>query len=366
MLLINLIGQIAGNRTGYGTYTQGFWQALTRMQDADVQCMFTDFRKPGEIEKNAAICSKFPGRVVNIWLQIGPGQEVLAHFPGERVAYTMFETDVLPDGWVTGLTQADQVWTTSQWGRQVMIDSGLPARSTHVVPGGIDRVRFTPWGPGLPQLKSNAFKFLMVGTYETRKGYAELFRAFRQAFDERTDVELLIKCQFLPDAAKREKLRARISAHAPRQLRVVEGRLNDATMAALYRSCDCFVFPSRGEGCGLPLIEAMACGLPVISTCCSGHSQVLDRFAGRYLRIDTIQKSAQAPDFLRWYRWSEGAGSWYEPDIDSLARLMQQAASRHFPLDPVATAMNVRQLFSWESSVDVAMRILLLGGEQDP
>ena len=37
-------------------------------------------------------------------------------------------------------------------------------------------------------------------------------------------------------------------------------------LGVLYRSADCFVLPTRGEGWGMPILEAMACGLPVIAT----------------------------------------------------------------------------------------------------
>lgn len=43
------------------------------------------------------------------------------------------------------------------------------------------------------------------------------------------------------------------------------GRVDDATLAALYRGATCLLFPSRYEGFGLPAIEAMACGCPVIA-----------------------------------------------------------------------------------------------------
>ena len=38
------------------------------------------------------------------------------------------------------------------------------------------------------------------------------------------------------------------------------GAVSDATLAALYRSCGVFCYPSLGEGFGLPVLEAMAPG----------------------------------------------------------------------------------------------------------
>lgn len=54
------------------------------------------------------------------------------------------------------------------------------------------------------------------------------------------------------------------------------GYVQDADLAALYRGAEVFVYPSRFEGFGIPVIEAMACGVPCVV---SSHPS-LDEAAG--------------------------------------------------------------------------------------
>src|SRR5262249_20573285 len=56
---------------------------------------------------------------------------------------------------------------------------------------------------------------------------------------------------------------------------VLTGFVSDRDLAALYRSCELFVFPSLYEGAGLPILEAMTCGAPVAASGISAMPELL-------------------------------------------------------------------------------------------
>lgn len=69
--------------------------------------------------------------------------------------------------------------------------------------------------------------------------------------------------------------------------------VSDADLAAIYRQAACFVYPSRYEGFGLPIIEAIHCGLPVVA--CTGSC--LEEAGGEgclYVSPDDAEGLAQA------------------------------------------------------------------------
>jgi glycosyltransferase involved in cell wall biosynthesis len=57
-------------------------------------------------------------------------------------------------------------------------------------------------------------------------------------------------------------------------------RVSDERFRAIYASCDAWLFPSRMEGFGLPIVEAMACRTPVISTPVGAAPELLTDGAG--------------------------------------------------------------------------------------
>src|SRR5207302_651774 len=77
--------------------------------------------------------------------------------------------------------------------------------------------------------------------------------------DDAFDVLHQLLLEAAPDPARAPKLIA------------LRDKIADRDMPALYAACDAFVLPSRGEGWGIPYMEAMASALPWMSRPC-GHS----------------------------------------------------------------------------------------------
>lgn len=103
--------------------------------------------------------------------------------------------------------------------------------------------------------------FVMLGTIEQRKNAAPAMRAFRELWREGADAPLVMIGATSPDASDElELLGAMAADHRFRHLR----NLSDAGVRDELRHARALVFPSEGEGFGIPPMEALHAGVPVI------------------------------------------------------------------------------------------------------
>jgi glycosyltransferase involved in cell wall biosynthesis len=78
------------------------------------------------------------------------------------------------------------------------------------------------------------------------------------------------------------------------------GRLSDAALVEAYNQADALLFPSRFEGFGYAVVEAMACGLPVITTNSSSLTELVENnITGRLCNVNDVSDYAEACNALR-------------------------------------------------------------------
>ena len=153
--------------------------------------------------------------------------------------------------------RASRVIVVSQQTKRDLIElAGVSAERIAVVPNGVG----APFGPDGPQANRQPYA-LVVGSLERRKDPLTAIEGFALLGSD--DLRLVFVGPDRGDGA------AARTAAAKRGLgkRVeFKGHVSDEELAALYRGAACLVFPSRDEGFGLPMLEAMASGVPVVAT----------------------------------------------------------------------------------------------------
>jgi glycosyltransferase involved in cell wall biosynthesis len=116
---------------------------------------------------------------------------------------------------------------------------------------------------GLP-MKFDEQKFiLMVGTVEPRKGHEDVLNAFELLWEKGEQWGLVIVGK---QGWKVESLTERLRAHPESKNRLHWfNNANDEVLRSLYQRCQGVIVASKGEGFGLPLIEAAYFNKPVLA-----------------------------------------------------------------------------------------------------
>ena len=153
--------------------------------------------------------------------------------------------------------RASRVIVVSEQTKRDLIEhSGLPAERILVVPNGVGE----QFGPDGPQVNGLPYA-LVVGSLEPRKDPLTAIEGFALLGSD--ELRLVFAG---PDRGIGEAARAAAMQRGLESRVEFKGHVPGDELAALYRGAACLVFPSRDEGFGLPLLEAMASGTPVVAT----------------------------------------------------------------------------------------------------
>lgn len=157
---------------------------------------------------------------------------------------------------------------------------------------------------------------LSLGTLEPRKNYPRLIRAFAQLRRQSGLAHTLVigggkgwLTESLFALAEQEKV-----ASFVRFL----GYVDEADLPTLYSLADLYAFPSRYEGFGIPVVEAMACGTPVV---CADNSSLPEAAGAAAILVNADDTDALAAALERGLT----DGAWREA-----ARRLGQAQAARF------------------------------------
>jgi glycosyltransferase involved in cell wall biosynthesis len=291
-------------RDGYGYGTRKIAAELRRIDSA---VNFVDMTRNGRLTAPQMRLWTVTGRAVAL-CQPDWFPDVMCD---ELIGYTMFEATQLPRGWADKINSfCARLLVPCEWTRQVFEASGV------TVP-----IELAPWGMEAEDYwyidreaervhhggEDRPYTFFWSGTPDLRKGWDVAYKAFRLAFGDRSDVQLLMHFrEALPGDPR----------FADRNVRTIVGRVDTYKWRELLAGVDAFVFPSRGEGWGLPPREAAATGLPTIATDYGGLHEDLALW-GLPLNVAGFSPA-------QFGEWNAGdVGEWAEPDVDHLVTLLR-------------------------------------------
>lgn len=256
-----------------------------------------------------------PSSVDDVQITYAQGDAFAAGQGARRVGFTMLEIDRLPREWVRQANLMDEIFVPSTFNAETFRRSGVE-RPITVVPLGVDPDYFNPGISGHPL--NRVFSFLSTFEWGARKAPEILLRAFHDEFRAKDDVVLICKLVNVDDSVRVERAVADLglSPGGGRVLFSLNEIVPTAELGSLYRSADCFVLPSRGEGWGMPILEAMACGLPVIATDWSAPRDFMNDGNAYPLAVERMVPAELTSPYYRGARWAE-------PSYEHLRALMR-------------------------------------------
>ncbi len=200
------------------------------------------------------------------------------------------------------------------------------------IPNGVDNREFRPDLPAaavdeaLTALGIKPPYILFTGAIQPRKNVDGLVRAFLRLASDLPHTLVLAG----PIGWKGEEVLALIEKeHGGGRIKHL-GFVPAAYLPALYKAADLYVFPSRGEGFGLTVLEAMASGVPVVASSVSAMPEV----AGEAALL------AHPDD-------SEGLAA-------AMCRALEDAALRQTMID---VGLRRAQEFSWSRTADLTWKL---------
>jgi glycosyltransferase involved in cell wall biosynthesis len=251
--------------SGYGEHSRIFALALVNaknfkvffMQDNlkwEYQGTYLDELKQINCIKDETEC--------DVVLQIGTPQTFKSNFSKPCILVTQCDLSDLNSENIRIIKNSGQAVITSARSSKKVFDKYIS--KVYVVPLAIDSKIFRPVSRWRIE-GNNKFSFIFVGSFSFRKGVDLLLQAFFEEFSHE-EVNLHMHCpNSQADRVGNSIIEMSQKYNKIPMVSFTTKSLTPAWINRYYNRADAFVSFTRGEGWGLPIVEAMHCGLPIIA-----------------------------------------------------------------------------------------------------
>ena len=241
------------------------------------------------------------------------------------------ETDKCNPNWVQACNLMDEIVVPSNFTKNVVKKSGVLLKKITTIPEWFNQNMLTAKPDNYLNLKTD-FNFLIISqlnSISSDDDRKNIFNTIKWVCEEFKDekVGVVLKTNFgknttIDKSLTKNILGQMLSAIGKKQfpkIYLVHGEMNSKDVTKLYfdENVSCLVSATRGEGYGLPIIDAAASALPVVATNWSGHLDFLgDSFTKVDYTLSEIRKEkVDNRIFLEGLKWAEPSETSFKASI---------------------------------------------------
>ena len=349
------------NQLGYGIAGINILKAL---QSGGVEVSFFPVGQPqvtnqtdaDAVRKGLETAQMFDPQApcIKIWHQNQMAERIGS---GKFIGFPIFELDTFSDLEKHHLNSCDELIVCSQWAKQVCLDKlhmspnghiYLDADAkVHVVPLGVDTKLFQ----GLSDRQDDKTIFFNCGKWEIRKGHDILINAFKKVLEHGEDAELWMMCTNPFNSPQEDSKWHQLYNHP--KVKLIPRAETQAEVYNIMSKVDCGVFPSRGEGWNLELLEMMAAGKHVVATDYSAHTEFCTKENAGLVSIKDTESAFDG-------KWFFGQGNWAKigahEELDLYMKMMKYILDKKGTVN--LAGIETAKKFSWQNTAREMIRCL--------
>lgn len=326
-------------QSGYGVHCRQVFRWLMSREDFDVKCVVTPWGQCSWIlDHHDETIRQIMERTVNenniefdLSFQVQLPNEWNPFLAKQNIGITAaVETNTCNPEWVECCERMDKIIVPSEFTKEVLVNTGVKSDLVEVVHetypiifDSEDFVRDDYIDRVLDSIETKR-NFLVLGQitgmniFSDRKNLFNTIKAFVEAYKNDKDVGLIFKTNVgrntKIDRTKTlslvKNLLKELGKDVYPKVHILHGNLTENQLRTLYThdKVSYLLTATRGEGFGLPILEAASQGLPIIATNWSGHLDFMK--LGNFIRLpyklsEIHETRIDNKIFMKGTRWAE-------------------------------------------------------------